>query len=56
LDPHEYIKFITVVNESWTIENGFLTPTMKMKRDVIEGAYKQQLDEWYGARLQVIWA
>jgi long-subunit acyl-CoA synthetase (AMP-forming) len=56
LDPHEHIKFITVVNESWTIENGFLTPTMKMKRDVIEGAYKQKLDEWYGARLQVIWA
>ncbi|MFT5717342.1 MAG: long-chain acyl-CoA synthetase [Oleiphilaceae bacterium] len=56
LDPHEHIKFITVVNESWTIENGFLTPTMKMKRDVIEGAYKLKLDEWYGARLSVIWA
>jgi len=56
LDPHEHIKFLTVVNEGWTIENGFLTPTMKMKRDVIEGEYKPKLDEWYDARLSVIWA
>jgi len=56
LDPHEHIKFLAVVNEGWTIENGFLTPTMKMKRDVIEQAYKENLDEWYGTRLSVVWA
>lgn len=56
LDPHEHIKFITVVNENWSIENGFLTPTMKMKRDVIEAAYQNNLDEWYDARLPVVWA
>jgi len=56
LDPHEHIKFITVVSEGWTIENGYLTPTMKMKRNVIEDAYKPSLDEWYDSRLSVIWA
>jgi len=56
LDPHEHIKFVTVIGEAWTIGNGFLTPTMKMKRDVIEGAYKENLDDWYGARSPVIWA
>jgi hypothetical protein len=29
---------------------------MKMKRDVIEATYKPKLDEWYDARLSVIWA
>jgi long-subunit acyl-CoA synthetase (AMP-forming) len=56
LDPHEHIKFITVVDDEWTIANGYLTPTMKMKRNVIEEAYKADLDNWYDARKKVIWA
>ena len=56
LDPHEHIKFLTVISDDWTIETGFLTPTMKMKRNVIEDAYKDNLETWYGARAAVIWA
>jgi len=56
LDPHEHIKFLTVINDDWSIESGFLTPTMKMKRNVIEDAYKDNLDNWYGAKSPVIWA
>jgi len=56
LDPHEHIKFVTVVSDDWSIASGFLTPTMKMKRDVIESNYKPHLDTWYEARKAVIWA
>ena len=55
LDPHEHIKFITVVGDEWTIASGHLTPTMKMKRDVIESNYKPHLDKWYDARKAVVW-
>jgi long-chain acyl-CoA synthetase len=55
LDPHEHIKFVTIVSEDWSIANGYLTPTMKMKRDVIEDNYKPHLDSWYEARKAVIW-
>lgn len=36
LADHEYLSKIVVSREPWTIENGCLTPTMKIKRRVIE--------------------
>jgi long-subunit acyl-CoA synthetase (AMP-forming) len=55
IEHHEHLEFITVVSENWTIENEFLTPTMKMKRNAIEKAYEGMLDDWYGKRQPVIW-
>lgn len=55
LDPHEQLQFAVVVKEPWTIENGFLTPTMKIKRNEIEAAYESFLEAWYAAGERVIW-
>ncbi len=55
LDPHEALDFVVVVKEQWTMENGFLTPTMKIKRNVIEKHYEPRTDSWYKARQKVIW-
>jgi long-chain acyl-CoA synthetase len=55
LDPHEQLQFMTVVNEQWNIENEFLTPTMKIKRNIIEDTYKPLQDKWYASRKKVIW-
>jgi len=43
----EKIKKIIVINEEFTIENGMLTPTMKLKRKEIVKNYKQQLEKLY---------
>lgn len=55
IEHHEQLQFFAVVSDEWTIENNFLTPTMKMKRNVIEDAYKGKLEEWYGARKPILW-
>ncbi len=55
VDPHEQLKFMAVVRDEWSIENDFLTPTMKLKRNVVEDAYKVDLDEWYASNKRVIW-
>lgn len=55
LDPHEQLKFIVVVRDEWTIENNFLTPTMKLKRNVVEEAYQNKVDDWYSRRQAIIW-
>ncbi|MBC7172786.1 MAG: hypothetical protein H5U40_10180 [Polyangiaceae bacterium] len=55
LDPHEHISFSVVVAEPWTIENGFLTPTMKIKRNVIEKAYEPKVEKWFKTGQRVIW-
>jgi len=43
----EKIKKIIVINEEFTIENGMLTPTLKLKRKEIVKNYKQQLEKLY---------
>jgi len=55
VDPHEQLQFVVIVKEVWGIENEFLTPTMKIKRNVIEDTYKDKQDEWYSSRQKVIW-
>nr|WP_297402794.1 AMP-binding protein [uncultured Marinobacter sp.] len=55
VDPHEQLAFITVVSDEWSIENSFLTPTLKLKRNVVEDAYQEQVDHWYAQRQPVIW-
>jgi len=55
VDPHEQLAFITVVSDEWSIENSFLTPTMKLKRNVVEDAYQAKVDNWYAQRQPVIW-
>jgi long-chain acyl-CoA synthetase len=52
---HEKLQFIAVAKEPWTIENGRLTPTMKIKRSHIEDTYGPKLDEWYETGAKVVW-
>merc|ERR1712087_927086 len=39
LDGHEKLDFVAIVSEDWLPENGFLTPTQKIKRSKIEETY-----------------
>ncbi|TBW59104.1 AMP-binding acetyl-CoA synthetase [Marinobacter halodurans] len=55
VDPHEQLKFMAVVRDGWSIENDFLTPTLKLKRNVVEDAYKEMADHWYNEKQAVIW-
>jgi len=55
VDPHEQLAFITVVSDEWSIENSFLTPTLKLKRNVVEDAYQEKVDNWYAQKQAVIW-
>lgn len=55
LVPHEKIAFLAVMKELWAPENGFLTPTMKIRRPRIEDAVKPKLEGWYASGKVVIW-
>ena len=43
----EKIKKIKLINEEFTIENGMLTPTLKLKRKKILEKYKEELEKLY---------
>jgi long-chain acyl-CoA synthetase len=55
LDPHERLDFLVVVPEQWTIDNGFITPTFKVKRPVVEKHYASQFERWAGLKQTVVW-
>jgi len=47
LAPFESIKRICVVPEEWSVETDELTPSMKLKRRVIERKYSKQIEAFY---------
>ncbi len=47
LAQFETIKKIVVVPDEFTVAGGEITPTLKLKRRVIEAKYKQQIEELY---------
>jgi long-subunit acyl-CoA synthetase (AMP-forming) len=55
LASHEKLQMIVVAQQPWTIENGFLTPTMKIKRSRIENEVSTRVEAWYSANGKVQW-
>ena len=55
LDKHERLRRLVVVKDSWAVENGFLTPTLKIKRNIIEDTYGARFEEWSERSEAVLW-
>lgn len=43
----EKLKRVIVVPDEFTVDNGALTPSLKLRRRVVEARYKQQIDDVY---------
>lgn len=56
LEPHEKLGCLAVIAQTWTPENGFVTPTFKVKRMRIEEAYAGHFDSWLSQRQPVVWS
>ena len=54
LEKHEKIKKIIIFKDQWTIENNFLTPTLKLKRNLIELDNEHNYLTWYHDEKMVI--
>lgn len=46
LESHAKIKGVLMIKEPWSIENGVLTPTLKIKRHILEKRYQEIGNEW----------
>ncbi len=55
LDHHEQVKRVVVMKEAWTVENGLLTPTMKIKRNALEKIHRHNYEGWYEQVDEVVW-
>ena len=55
MEHHEQLQFIVVTPDDWTIANGRLTPTMKIRRSSIEDAVADTVESWYDKGETVFW-
>jgi len=55
LDHHETMQFVAVTTDEWTVENGMLTPTLKLKRRSVDERYGESVPKWYDEKKKVIW-
>jgi long-chain acyl-CoA synthetase len=47
LAQFEKMKKFILISDDFTIANGFLTPTMKLRRRMIEERYKHEIEALY---------
>ncbi len=52
---HEHLKKVVIVKDPWTIDNDMLTPTMKIKRNVVENTYKPKMENWFDHQDEVVY-
>lgn len=55
LATYERIRKLILVKDPWTVDNNLLTPTMKMKRNLIDAYYGHQFEPWYGRGETIVW-
>ncbi len=51
----ERLGFLVVAKDRWTIADGHLTPTMKIRRPILEKQYQPKHEGWYDQGAKVIW-
>ncbi|NER17445.1 AMP-binding protein [Spongiivirga citrea] len=47
LEKHERIQKIIVMKEDWTVDNGLVTPSLKIKRNAIEKIHEPYYKQWF---------
>ena len=52
---HERVAKIIILKDAWDENNGMLTPTLKVRRNVIEERFKKYYQKWHDLEEEVIW-
>ena len=55
LEPHEQIAKVVILKDDWTIDNGMMTPTMKVKRNEIEKRFLPLIEKESLIRNKIAW-
>jgi long-subunit acyl-CoA synthetase (AMP-forming) len=55
LAPHERVSHLVVLDEGFSLDNGLLTPTLKVRRHGVEARYERQYERWSKHPSPVVW-
>ncbi len=54
LESYEKLEKMVVMKGDWTVENGLITPTLKVKRNEVEKIHIPRYSEWYHTQAGVV--
>lgn len=55
LESYEKIAKVIIMEEDWSVDNGLLTPTLKVKRNRVEGIHKDRYGQWFESTENVVY-
>jgi long-chain acyl-CoA synthetase len=55
LEHYEQLRFLVVAQQAWTVDNEFLTPTLKVRRSCIEDLFTPSFDTWERSAKTILW-
>ena len=55
VERYEQIEVAVILKDNWSLENGLLTPTMKIKRNSVEKFYQPKFVDWFNQDTVVVW-
>ena len=55
LEKHEKIEKAIIMKEDWTVENGLVTPTLKIKRTLVEKIHMPMYRSWFDAEGRILY-
>ena len=54
-EHHENVRFLVIDAQPWTPDNGLMTPTMKVRRSILEEKYADRFNSWEQQQKKIIW-
>lgn len=55
LESYEVLEKAVVMKTDWTIENGLMTPSLKIKRNEVEKLHLPKYPMWFAMKGKVVW-
>ncbi|HZQ53870.1 MAG TPA: AMP-binding protein [Bryobacteraceae bacterium] len=55
LELHERLGFLVIARDPWSVENGFVTPTLKVRRSKVESRYSRFVEEYTKNEHRITW-
>jgi long-chain acyl-CoA synthetase len=55
LENYERVEKIVIMREPWSLDNGLLTPSLKLKRSELEKKYLPHYNSWFMHAEPIVW-
>ncbi len=55
LNSYEILEKAVIMQKEWTIDNGLMTPSLKIKRSEVEKLFQDSYEKWFNQPATVIW-